>query len=162
MMKTYHAKSELCINVRMDGGYRHVAFTPHTMGGSLLITDDLKLQQGIEQHRFFGTLISVTASTASQSPSSDSGDGKASYLSQPSALSVSDGSVECVPSGFSVSDGSAVANPQTLTFSSISEAKDYVADQWGISRSQLRRIEQIKRTALAHGVIIRFTQPHPE
>ena len=148
MMKTYHAKSELCINVRMDGGYRHVAFIPHTMGGSSLTTDDLKLQQGIEQHRFFGTLISVTTSTASQSPSSDSGDGKASHLSQ--------------PSGFSVSDGSAVANPQTLTFSSISEAKDYVADQWGISRSQLRRIEQIKRTALAHGVIIRFTQPHPE
>ena len=147
-MKTYHAKSELCINVRMDGGYRHVAFIPHTMGGSSLTTDDLKLQQGIEQHRFFGTLISVTTSTASQSPSSDSGDGKASHLSQPSALSVS--------------DGSAVANPQTLTFSSISEAKDYVADQWGISRSQLRRIEQIKRTALAHGVIIRFTQPHPE
>ncbi len=162
MMKTYRAKSELSFNVRMGSGYRHVAFVPHTMGGSSLTTDDPQLQSAIEQHRFFGTLISVTVMReekprvapatsfpVSQSPSTGSGDGPASGHPALSSDLIAD-------------VGSADANLQVLSFSSLFDAREYMADQWGISRTHLRFIEQIKRAAYEHGYAIELEGQHPE
>ena len=145
-MKTYHAKSELCFNVRMDDGYRHVAFIPHTMGGSSFTTDDPQLQCAIERHRFFGTLITVTimreeAPEASQSPISGSGGAPASDKSSATAASGKE--------------------PLVISFSSLNDAKDYVADQWGISRSRLKHKEDIERFAAKHGVIIKMDSVPP-
>ena len=44
-----------------------------------------------------------------------------------------------------------------LEFASPSDAKDYVADRWGISRTQLRTCAQIAQIAATHGVIIHFS-----
>ncbi len=142
-MKTYHAKSELCINVRLDGGCRHVAFIPHTMGGSSLTTGDTKLQQAIEHHRFFGTLITATvvreeAREAGQSPATDSGNAQARSLSDAGDL-----------------------EPEVVEFASFSDAKDYVADRWGVSRTLLKTREHIADFAYKHGVIVRIGNPHP-
>ena len=128
MRKTYHAKSELCINVRVDNGYRHVAFIPHTMGGSSLSTDDPELQSAIEQHRMFGAYITMEevreeVNKGGQSPSSDSGD---------------------------------TQKPQELTFTSITDAKDYIANRWGYSRTMIRYREQVDQIASEHGVVIKL------
>lgn len=162
MMKIYSAKSELSFNVRSENGYRHVAFVPHTMGGSSLTTDDPQLQRAIEQHRFFGTLISVTvvredepqaapetALLTSQSPFT--GSGNALAPAHPS-----------MPSGCSADNGPAVDNPKVLSFSSCSDAREYMAEQWGISRTKLKKLEQIKRTALEHGYSVDLRGKDPE
>ena len=140
MKKTYHAKSELCFNVRMDDGYRHVAFVPHTMGGSSLTTDDLQLQSAIERHRFFGTLITVTvmreeAPEASQSPIAGSGG---------------------APAGDKSSTAASGKEPLVLSFPSLNDAKDYVANRWGVSRTKFHNREEIERFATEHGVIIKL------
>lgn len=145
MKKTYHAKSELCFNVRMDDGYRHVAFVPHTMGESSLTTDDSQLQSAIERHRFFGTLITVTvmreeAPEASQSPIAGSGG---------------------APAGDKSSTAASDKEPLVLSFPSLNDAKDYVAEQWGISRSRLKYKEDIERFAAKHGVIIKMGSVPP-
>ncbi|MBP5387065.1 MAG: hypothetical protein J6Y97_06730 [Prevotella sp.] len=132
MRKTYHAKSELCINVRMGDGHKHIAFIPHTMGGSSLTTDDPQLQSAIEQHRLFGSFITVEVmreetAMASQSPKG-SGNARAN-----------------------ANDNHA---PLEMTFNSYSDARDYVANQWGISRSKLRHREDIMRHAAEHHVKI--------
>lgn len=133
MRKTYHAKSELCINVRMGDGYKHIAFIPHTMGGSSLTTDDPQLQSAIEQHRLFGSFITVEVMRektvmASQSPKG-SGNGMANA-------------------------NHANPTPQEMTFNSNTDAKDYVANKWGVSRTMLRNREDIIRYAADHGVKI--------
>ena len=53
----------------------------------------------------------------------------------------------------------AKAEPEAeqVHFTSPSDAKDYVAERWGISRTQLRTCAQIAQIAAAHGVIIHFS-----
>ena len=133
MRKTYHAKSELCINVRISDGYKHVAFIPHTLGGSSLTTDDPQLQSAIEQHRLFGSFITVEVlrenkAMASQSLSG-SGDAKA---------------------------GTNTDTPEVVTVNTLSDAKDYVANRWGVSRTKFHNREEIERFATEHGVIIKL------
>jgi len=67
MQKTYTSKSEVSINVCVGGRHRHLAFIPHTLGGSSLTVDDPALQHAIEHHRFFGTRI-VAVETMAPAP----------------------------------------------------------------------------------------------
>ena len=112
----------------MGIGYKHVAFIPHTLGGSSLTTDDPLLQSAIEQHRLFGSFITVEVvrenkAKASQSPTG-SGDAKADA-------------------------------PEEVTVNTFSDAKDYVANRWGVSRTQFHNSEEVIRFAAEHGVIIK-------
>ncbi|MBR7055284.1 MAG: hypothetical protein IKI26_11080 [Prevotella sp.] len=68
MLKTYIADTEMCINVRVGEGHAHVAFIPHTLGGSSLATDDPLLQEAIERHRHFGTRIHLAPPTEPEPP----------------------------------------------------------------------------------------------
>ena len=124
MLKTYSAETEVSINVLMGGAYRHLAFIPRTLGGSSFATDDPMLRKAIEQHRFFGTRITL-------------------------ANTLDDNHQESP-------DTAAEQTRKTvnLTFSSISDAKDYCADNFGISRTRLKSFEQIKAIAEDNGVVI--------
>ena len=68
MIKTYIAQTEMCINVRVGEGHAHVAFIPHTLGGSSFATDDPRLQEAIEKHRHFGTRIHLAPPTEAEPP----------------------------------------------------------------------------------------------
>ncbi len=57
MQKTYQAKTDISINVRINGCHRHLRFIPMTLGGSFLTTDDEDVQQAIERHHKFGCQI---------------------------------------------------------------------------------------------------------
>ena len=124
MLKTYSADTEVSINVLMGGAYRHLAFIPRTLGGSSFATDDPMLQKAIEQHRFFGTRITL-ANTLDDN-----------HQERPDT------------------DAEQTKKTVNLTFSSISDAKDYCADNFGISRTRLKSFEQIKAIAEDNGVVI--------
>ena len=120
MQKTYTSKSEISINVRVGGRMRHIAFVPHTLGGSSLTIDDPALQEAIERHRFFGTRI--TAAPVEQAP----------------ATTTVETETENVPA--------------PLTFGTLTEVKDYIAERWGVSRTVLRTRAQIETVAAEHGM----------
>lgn len=124
MLKTYTANTEVSINVLVGGAHCHLAFIPRTLGGSSFATDDPMLQEAIEQHRFFGSRITL-------------------------ASTMDDNHQEVVAKA-SEQDG----QPVEITFSSMSDAKDYCAEQFDISRTRLRSISQIKAIAEDNGVVI--------
>ena len=119
MQKTYLSKSEVCINVSVNGRHRHLAFIPHTMGGSSLTVDDPALQTAIERHRFYGTRIVAAPIEAPPEP---------------------------------VPPTTADTGPTTMAFDTLTEAKDYIADRWGVSRTMLRTKSQIEAVAAEHGL----------
>ncbi len=127
MLKTYTSPTAVSFNVRLAGGHAHVAFIPHTLGGSSFSTSDVRLQEAIEKHHYFGRLIQLEA-TPSQ---------------QPVTAGVKGGSSEA-DSG----------KPKEMRFYSLADAKDYVAEQWDVSRTKLRTRAQIEEAALEHGVVV--------
>ena len=124
MLKTYSADTEVSINVLVGGAHRHIAFIPRTLGGSSFATDDPMLQEAIEHHRFFGTRITLVHTM------DDDRRETPAMVAEPTG------------------------QPLNLTFSSISDAKDYCAEHFGISRTRLKSFEQIKAIAEDNGVVI--------
>lgn len=124
MLKTYVSHSEISINVMVGGAHVHVAFIPHTLGGSSMSTADPQLQEAIERHRYFGTRIT---------------------LMPPQTTPVHGASTR-----------QEAKEPQLLTFTSITDAKDYCADTFGVSRTLLRTMQQIIDLAADNGVVIQF------
>ena len=59
MTKTYISNTEVSFNVCVAGEWTHVSFVPLTLGGSYLTTADTLLQEAIEHHRFFGSLVGL-------------------------------------------------------------------------------------------------------
>lgn len=138
-MKTYRSQSEIAINVRNEHTkkFTHVRFEPLTTGGSLFTTDDKELQDAIERHRYFGTAFSLVPTIDSRplAPSSD--------LSE------------------SMAEGSDASRKNVMEFDAVSDAKDYVADTFGVSRTALRTKEQIVAAAARHGISIIWKMETP-
>lgn len=132
MLKKYKAKSCLSITVSLpQGGTTHIKFSPHTGNGSVLYTDDEALQIGLERHPKFGRLFKLDVI--------------------PSSINEPDTTEE-------LSDD----NKQDITIRSVEmscndDAKDFVADRFGISRSKLRTRPQIEKAAQEHGIKIVWT-----
>ena len=131
MIKTYTSPSALSFNVRLADGFAHLTFIPHTLGGSSFTTADTRLQEAIENHRYFGTIIQMEKPLPL--PPLNSRD-----LFNPAA------------------GDSSPAAPKEIAFFSLADAKDYVATQWDVSRTKLRTRAQIEEAALEHGVIIKI------
>ena len=51
-----------------------------------------------------------------------------------------------------LSSPSVACQPREKTFYSLNDAKEYAADQWGISRTMLRTREQVEATFRAHHI----------
>lgn len=56
-LKVYRARSEIAINIRVEGSVRHVVFVPLCDGGSVFPTADPAVQRAIESHPRFGRLF---------------------------------------------------------------------------------------------------------
>lgn len=104
----------------------------------MFVTDDPDLQEAIERHRDFGTLFTV-------------------QVEPPPLLFVGpDG----IPEADSA-DQETANNAHILDFDSMSEAKDYVADTFGVSRTSMRTKEQIETAAAQNGLVIRWKSSAP-
>lgn len=143
--KIYTSKSEISIKVLLGNGKTlRVAFTPRTMGSSVFMTDDEEIQKAIELHKEYGKLFvcknATIAATASQRTEQPTDNGQTDNGQQPT-----DSNQGCSPEGKPA--------PKIINVGSVQEAKDYLADKFGISRTSLKNREAVKSAGVEMGVV---------
>lgn len=148
MTKTYISTTVLSFNVKLEGAKKHMSFTPLTLGGSMYTTSDGKLQDAIERHRLFQTgvitildEIPLEKKTNVARPTKTADEAAASY-------------------GDTVFSVASTEKPEkkevVLEFGTLAEAKDYIADAYGVSRTKLRTRAGIEEAAEQNGVKIEW------
>lgn len=129
MTKKYIAYSHVAINVVLpsSGKGMHVSFAPVTGGGSVYITDNEDIQKALERHSRFGKLFKIDVNYKEEEP-------------------VIESSVEAEE-----------PKVKTVKMASLDDAKAYLADNFGISRTKLRSKKQIEDAAAANGLNFVFS-----
>jgi hypothetical protein len=104
----------------------HVSFTPVTGGGSVYITSNEDIQKALERHSPFGKLFKIDINYKEEEPV--------------------------------VEEAAAVEEPKAkvMKMASLDDAKAYLADNFGISRTKLRSKKQIEDAAAANGIEFSF------
>lgn len=128
MTKKYSAKSIIAIGVRLkDGTYKHVSFSARSSGGSVYYSSDPREQLALESHPKFGRLFRLE---------------KEEIVSH-EVVQSDDSLSESVPT----SKGFVEVKVNDLV-----EAKDYLSDRFGVSRTKLRSSKSIIDAATANGI----------
>lgn len=131
MMKIYKAKSHISLNVRLaGGGVRHVSFNSLTIGGSEFYTEDERLQRGLESHPKYGKLFKLEKEVEPVQ--------KTAPVSQ-------QGEPE-----------SKAPKAKIVKVPSLEDAKAYLVENFGISRTKLRSRKQIEDAGAANGIEFSF------
>ena len=110
-----------------DGGNARVSFTPQSDGTSVYYTEDKDIQWGLEHHYKYGKLFRVE-----EEPE------RGEY-----ALTA-------------VGPQSEEEKLREVTVSDMDDAKDYLSEHFGIVRTKLKREEQIREAAGAHGIVFKY------
>lgn len=159
IIKTYKANTNISINVVLPSKKNlHVTFVPLSNGSSVLTTDNEELQNAIERHYNYGKLFklvliegpnrkqTVKATSVTSSVEAE----KASKQDEETAPApVSDDTENEATDNEAGEDGD---NLQKVKVSDINEAKDYLAEKFGVSRTTMRSTKSILATAAAHGI----------
>lgn len=125
MLKKYTAKSCLSLSVKLPtGGTTHVSFTARTGSGSVFYTENKTLQDGLRHHPQYGKLF------------------KEETIATPT------------PEKKVVEDKAKQPEVKELSMACNDDAKDYLAEKFGVSRSKLRSREDIEAVAMANGIKI--------
>lgn len=166
--KKYIAKSHIGITVSVGNNrYTHVSFSPVTRGGSVFYTDDEKLQKALESHPRYGKLFKLDPSCATSSKAI-SPVPAVQAPAQPASLAEAAGSPDIEPvnenavseetagheSESEDAEQSSEAAPQLIQISvpSLDDAKDYLCDKFGISRTKIRSKVAIEKFAADNGI----------
>lgn len=127
MRKQYKASRGLSINVVVGKNTNvHVAFEGRSDGSSYYATDDADLQHAIEHNCHFGHLFFLDSAEDEQ---------------------VSSPSPEVTPD--------TPSSEQVVEVTDIDEAKDYLAEKYGISRTMLRSKSAILSEGESRGITFR-------
>lgn len=127
MNKKYEASTIVAITVQTGKFHRRVSFTQLSNGKSYFITDSEALQQAIENHPFFKSgLIRLKAETANVPSAKTEETNEANETEVPEL--------------------------RKITMAGQSDAVDYLAEKFGISRSKLRSQKAIAEAGAVHGV----------
>lgn len=129
MMKRYVANSHVSVNISLaDGGNMYVSFAPLSGGGSAYMTDDEGVQKGLEGHYQFGNLFfedEIFECSERSEVSEDSEDLEGAEEPRVVAVRVSD----------------------------LGEAKDYLAEHYGVVRSSVRSVKSAVESAKRFGLV---------
>lgn len=129
MTKHYISDSHIAINVTLDGGESmHLSFIALSNGGSIFSTDSEELQNAIERHYRFGDLFTLN------------------HIKEPKNTS------EIANEEYTSVKESEDGNIQKVTVNDLGEAKNYLADTLGISRTSLRSLKTILEVAKANNI----------
>ena len=136
MLKKYKAKSCVSVNVTLStGGNTHISFSAITGGGSVYYTKNPIIQQGLESHPKYGKLFTLESSTPSRS-------NKEAPAAKPNGA----------PAGSNANAGTKAPQVKEVKAACNDDAKDYLVERFGISRTKLRNREQIEAAGTANGV----------
>lgn len=135
MIKRYMAYSHVCINVALNGGgVLHVAFEPITGGGSVFYTADSQVQEALENHNRFGKLF---------------------FLDEEISEEVQGEKEKETPVSEEAKDGDndTQGTLQEITVTCADDAKDYLSEHFGVSRTKMRSIKAIQEVASVNGIV---------
>lgn len=158
-VKTYRAKSDISISVALGNGKNaHISFLSVTGSGSVFRTDDEELQKALERHYKFGKLfrseeqpkhshLKIDNITLKQKLQPNAETESTQTDNQTDKESGEDSESNNEDINEEATDGL-----RTVTVSCISDAKEYLADNYEISRTGLRSKTAIIKAAAANGI----------
>lgn len=129
MLKIYRASSDVCFNIGYKRGFKRVSFHGKSTGGSVYYTRDEDEQRGIEAHPWFGGLIRLEETVDEAKEAAEEKrrtEAKAKKAKEESRI--------------------------VKEVSSLAEAKDYLADKTGVSRTKMRDKASILQIAAEHNI----------
>ena len=139
-MAKFTSKSHVAINVVLSNGANmHVSFFEKTGGGSVLVTDNANLIQALRQHRKYGKLFKEEAEPVAQPAAKKVANNTAAPASQPVEKKQ-----EPAP------------GPKEMSFKNNEDAKDYLAERFGISRSKMKTRAAIEESAKQVGIKVKW------
>ena len=131
-MTVFKASTLLCFGVTLSDGNRvRVVFTPLTGGGTIFYTDDNELAEALERHPYFGDLFEKENTTTSEESSEES--------------VAPEGGVD-----------SSVGGVSPVSFVHEEDAKEYIANKYGVSRTRLKTRASIEKVASELGMTIEW------
>lgn len=113
-----------------DGRQKRLSFTPQTLGCSVYFSRDEVEQRAIESHPWFGDKVFLRETIDEEKMAEEARKKEEQNTKK------------------------AESDIVTHKVTSLSDAKDYLAERFGISRSRLRTKAAIMSSAKEHGVIL--------
>ena len=133
-MYKFRAKTHIGITVNVKGGHVHITFTELTGGGSIYTTESKEIAEALRKHHKFGKLF--TEEEVKEETA------KQQELEQKKADDRAKQSIK--------------------EFACVEDAKEYMADTFGISRSKLRTRGDIEKQAAGRGITIQWADKKAE
>lgn len=172
--KTYKANTNVSINVVLANKKNlHLSFVPQSDGSSVFVTSDEAVQKAIENHCKFGCLFRLVHvhkvqtdqkretvqddSTGTETPPVPAHDENAADTEIPHNANSGDENVGGAPyegTNADSTDGGETGQTElrVVKVSDIAAAKDYLAENFGLTRSSMRSQKAVLDTAAANGI----------
>ena len=130
MFKTYQGYSDLAFNVKVEGGMRRIVFDAQSRGTSIYSTRDTKEQKAIESHYWFKDKFWLLEEVDEKKLEAEAKKKAAAKAKK------------------------AEDEKKTHQVEDIADAKDYLADTFGISRSKMKTREDVLAIAKENNVVL--------
>lgn len=130
MYKTYQGYSDLAFNVKMDGGLRRIVFDGQSRGTSVYSTRDTKEQKAIESHHWFNDKFFLIGEVDEKKLEADAKKKAAAKAKKTEE------------------------EKKTIRVEDVADAKEYLADTFGISRSKMKTREDVLAIAKENNVVL--------
>lgn len=128
MLKTYQGNSDLAFNVKVEGGLKRIVFDGQSHGTSIYSTRDVKEQKAIESHYWFKDKF---------------------WLEE----TVDEKKLEAEAKKKAAARTKKIAEEKKIyCVTDIADAKDYLADTFGVSRTKMKTKEDVLAVAKEYGV----------
>nr|DAK37629.1 MAG TPA: bacterial regulatory protein [Caudoviricetes sp.] len=130
MKKYYSSDSHIAINILLENGNSmHIAFTPISNGGSTYNTEVEVIQNALENHYRYNDLFVLDREEDTNAP-----------IEEPTQNTEEDPNQE------------EESNIRKVKVNDLGEAKDYLAETFGVSRTSLRGQKAILEAAKANNI----------
>ena len=128
MFKKYQAGSDLAFSVMVGNERMRIVFEGKTMGSSIYMTRDPKVQKAIESHYWFKDKFFLVETVDEKKEAAEAKKKAAAKTKKK------------------------VADEKTHVVTDFEDAKDYLAETYGVSRSKMKTKEDILEIAKEKGV----------
>ena len=128
MFNTYQAGTDLAFSVMVGNERMRIVFEGKTMGSSVYITRDPKVQKAIESHYWFNDKFFLAESIDEKKEAAEAKKKAAAKTKKK------------------------VDEKKTHIVTDVEDAKEYLADAFGVSRSKMKTKEDILAIATEKGV----------